>query len=171
MAQAPLILGVGNPLFGDDGFGIEAVRRLRACPELAAWEILDGGTAGIYLLPALENRSRVILIDAVNFGGAPGAVLRLRNGDIPRGLALKLSEHQVTVKEVLALLELLDTQPEEVLLVGVQPEHLRFSEPLSGAVRAALDEVCRLVVAEAESAKGAPPDAPAESLDECAIPA
>jgi hydrogenase maturation protease len=150
---------VGNPLFGDDGFGIEAVRRLRGCPELADWEILDGGTAGIYLLPALENRPRVVLLDAVNFGGAPGAILRLRNGGIPRGIALKLSEHQVTVQEVLALLELLDTKPADVLLVGVQPEHLRFSEPLSGAVRAALDEVCRLVVAEAGTSQGVCTDA------------
>ena len=166
MAEAPLIVGVGNPLFGDDGFGIEAVRRLKGRPELAGVEVLDGGTAGIYLLPALEGRSRVILIDAVNFGGAPGEIIRLRNGEIPRGLAMKLSEHQVTVKEVLALLELLEAKPDDVLLIGVQPEHLRFSEPLSGAVRAALDEVCRLVIEEAGSWKGAPADA---ILDERAV--
>lgn len=181
MARNPVVLGVGNPLFGDDGFGIEVVRRLRERGEIASVEILDGGTAGIYLLPELEDRDHVVLVDAVNFGGAPGEIIRLRNDEIPRALGLKLSEHQVTVKEVLALLELLDSRPGDVLLIGVQPAQLRFAEPLTGAVEAAIDRVCEMVVAEvrtwdqggfdARDEDGGCRIARAERLDECAVSA
>lgn len=169
MARTPVVLGVGNPLFGDDGFGIEVIRRLRQRGVLRPdVEILDGGTAGIYLLPELENRPRAIIVDAVNFGGAPGQVVRLRNGEIPSGIGLKLSEHQVTVKEVLALLELLDSKPADVLLLGVQPGQLRFAEPLSEPVRNAIDGICAEVEREAESWN---PGGNIDAVDECAIPA
>jgi hydrogenase maturation protease len=111
MAAQTLILGVGNVLFGDDAIGIEIVKRLREIfPNDVASEveIIDGGTSGLYLLPYLENRERVLIVDAVDFKGTPGQILEISGDHIPRFIGTKLSEHQVNLHEVLSLLDLLD---------------------------------------------------------------
>ena len=104
-------------------------------------EFLDGGTAGLYLLPNLEGRSHVLVVDAIDFGGRPGQVVRLRSAEIPAYRGLKLSEHQVTFHEVLALMDLMEIKPRELLFVGVQPRSTRWGDPLSREVEAAIPGV------------------------------
>jgi hydrogenase maturation protease len=136
-----LVLGIGNPLCGDDGFGVEVVRRLRAQEGPPGVEFLDGGTLGLYLLPHLEGRSHVLVVDAIDFGGPPGQVIRLRSADIPADHGLKLSEHQVTFREVLALMDLIEIKPQELLFVGVQPRSTHWGDPLSREAEAAIPGV------------------------------
>lgn len=136
-----LVLGIGNPLLGDDGFGVEVVRRLQEQKWPAFVEFLDGGTVGLSLLPHLEQRSHVLVADAIDFGGRPGQVIRLRSTDIPAYRGLKLSEHQVTFQEVLALMDLLEVRPRELLFVGVQPCSTRWGDPISREVEAAIPRV------------------------------
>ena len=91
------ILGIGNPLLGDDGFGVEVVRKLKEeigeSPDL---EIIDGGSLGIYLLPYLEDKTYLIVVDVVNFGGKPGEIVKFELNKIPGFIGLKVSEHQIT---------------------------------------------------------------------------
>jgi hydrogenase maturation protease len=136
-----LVLGIGNPLLGDDGFGVEVIRRLREQKRPPLVEFLDGGTAGLALLPNLEGRSHVLVADAIDFGGRPGQVVRLRSADIPYYRGLKLSEHQVTFHEVLALMDLMEIRPREMLFLGVQPRSTHWGDPLSGEVEAAIPGV------------------------------
>ncbi len=140
-----LVLGIGNPLLGDDGFGVEVVRRLgeRNGPPTA--EYLDGGTAGLGLLPHLEGRSHVLVVDAIDCGGRPGEVVRLSVADIPAHRGVKLSEHQVTFREVLGLMDLLEVKPRELLLIGVQPRSTRWGDPLSPEVEAAIPAVLEAI--------------------------
>jgi hydrogenase maturation protease len=159
-----LILGVGNPLFGDDGFGIEVIRRLRDL-DLPA-EVMDGGTAGIYLLPELEGRDRVLIVDAIRFDAPPGTLLRLEGAQIPKAFGLKLSEHQVTLKETLALLDLIGGTPREVVVLGVQPERLAFAEPLSEAAEKAIPMVIAAIREKVERWRR---EEPLHEPDECAV--
>lgn len=140
-----LVLGIGNPLLGDDGFGVEVIRRLREQADLPDAELLDGGAVGLYLLPHLEGRSRILVVDAINFGGQPGQVVRLQASEIPARLALKLSEHQVTFHEVLALMELMKIKPREFIFIGVQPRSNGWGESLSPEVAAAIPGVIEQV--------------------------
>lgn len=156
-----LILGVGNPMFGDDGFGVECIRRLADLPGFEEVEILDGGTSGIYLLPHFEGRSHVWIVDAVHFRGTPGTVIELPAEQVAARLNnVKLSEHQVTLNEVLALLDLLEARPPFIKLIGVQPEHMRFAGGLSDTVAARLPEVIDILRREVSHA-----------ANECAVPA
>jgi hydrogenase maturation protease len=142
MAQEPiLVLGLGNPLVGDDGLGVAFAQRYAA--ELAAddVEVMDGGTQGLYLLPHMEGRRRIIIVDAVRSGAEPGTLLRLTMDQIPLLKGLKLSQHQTTFKEVLGLLTLLDTQPEELIVLGVVPAQLDWAAPLSAIVEARLPDL------------------------------
>ncbi len=136
-----LVLGIGNPLLGDDGLGVEIVRRLRERKGPPRAEFLDGGTAGLGLLANLEGRSHVLVADAIDFGGRPGQVVRLRSTEVPAYGGLKLSEHQATFHEVLALMDLMEIKPQELLLLGVQPRRTDWGAPLSREVEAAIPVV------------------------------
>jgi len=136
-----LVLGIGNPLLGDDGFGVEVVRRLRQQQRPPCVEFLDGGALGLALLPHLEGRSHILVVDAIDCGGEPGQIVRLGAAEIPACRGLKLSEHQVTFHEVLALMDLLEIKPQELLVVGVQPRSTHWGDPLSAEVEAAIPAV------------------------------
>jgi hydrogenase maturation protease len=133
-----LVLGIGNPLMGDDGLGVEVVRRLREKRLPPPVELLDGGTAGVYLLPHLEGRTHILVVDAIDFGGQPGQVVRLHPSDIPARVGIKLSEHQVTFHEILALMDLMGFRPREFICIGAQPRSNNWGDPLSPEVEAAI---------------------------------
>jgi len=142
-----VVIGVGNPLMGDDGLGIEVLERLRIGwsfrPSL---DLLDGGTWGLNLLPHVESARRVMFIDAINIGREPGILVELEAEEIPRFLARKLSPHQIDVKEVLALAELRGTLPEELCAIGLQPESVEMSTSLSAPVAAGVDRLIERVI-------------------------
>jgi len=142
-----VVIGVGNPLMGDDGIGIAALERLShgytIRPHL---ELLDGGTWGLNLLPHVERSSHVLFIDAIDIGGEPGTVVELRGSDLPRFLAQKLSPHQIDVKEVLALAELRGTLPPELVAVGLQPESVEMRIGLSPRVTGAMGTLIGRVI-------------------------
>ncbi len=136
------ILGIGNPLLGDDGFGVEVVRKLKEkIGESPDVEIIDGGSLGIYLLPYLEDKTYLIVVDVVNFGGKPGEIVRFELSKIPAFIGLKVSEHQITFHEVIALMNLLEIKPVESILIGVQPKRNEWGAEMSDEVRDAIDEV------------------------------
>jgi len=156
MSEVPVpetvVIGVGNPLMGDDGLGIEALERLRNEwrfePHL---DLLDGGTWGLNLLPHVEAARRVLFIDAINADQEPGTLVELEREDIPRFLARKLSPHQIDVKEVLALAELRGTLPEELLAIGLQPLSVEMRASLSAVLASRLSELVERVVERLEA--------------------
>jgi len=141
-----VVIGVGNPLMGDDGLGIVAVERLAQDYSIHPHiPLLDGGTWGLNLLPHVEASARVLFIDAIDIAAEPGTLVELADAEIPRFLAQKLSPHQIDVKEVLALAELRGNVPEELLAIGLQPESVEMriglSPRVAGALGALLDRV------------------------------
>ena len=140
-----VVLGLGNMLMADDGVGLAALARLEE-----EWfiprdvELVDGGTWGMCLLPVIERADRVLILDAIDLGDPPGTLIRLEGDEIPRFLALKLSPHQVDLREVLALAELRGTLPGQVIALGIQPERVEMSAVFSPVVAARLDQLVHL---------------------------
>ena len=149
MEPAIVLLGLGNTLFGDEGLGIRALERLlerhRLPPGVAA---LDGGVLGLELLAHVEGATHLLVIDAVQTGRAPGALIRLEGGDIQAPLTLKLSMHQVGFQEVLAMSALRGTTPPRLVVWGIEPATLETSLDLSEVVAARLDALVEAVVDE-----------------------
>jgi hydrogenase maturation protease len=118
-----LVLGIGNVLWADEGFGVRAVAALNEGWRFPAGvTLMDGGTQGLYLLPHVQAARRMLVFDAVDYGLEPGTVHVVRDGDIPRGLPSgKMSLHQSSFQEVLMLAQLSGRSPERAVLVGVQP--------------------------------------------------
>jgi hydrogenase maturation protease len=147
VVKAPiLVLGVGNPLLGDEGVGPRAIeelsRRFRFSPEI---DLLDGGTAGLSLLPRILEAERLLVLDAIQAGEPPGSLLALDGKGLASGKGAKLSPHQVGLGEVLALTRFRGG-PREVVVMGVEPETLNLQIGLSPKVAAALEKLIRAAV-------------------------
>ncbi len=143
-----LVIGLGNPLMGDDGLGLAALERLgREWRVPAEVRLVDGGTWGLRLLPDIEEAGRLILIDAIEAGVPPGRLVVLERDALPRFFAHKLSPHEIGLREVLALAELRGRLPLEVVAIGVQPGAVALAPGLSPEVEAAIPPLLDAVVA------------------------
>ena len=146
-----VVIGLGNPLMGDDGIGLALLARLTEGWEVEpAATLVDGGTWGMNLLPTIEDAGRLILLDAINVGAAPGTVVELARHQIPRFLATKISPHQVDLRDVLAVAELRRTLPEDTIAIGLQPAVVALSELLTPVVQDRVDEAVAAVVGALE---------------------
>jgi len=144
-----LVLGIGNLLWADEGFGVRAVeafhRRFADDPRL---RVMDGGTQGIYLVQHIRDASILVVFDAVDYGLPPGTLKLVEGDEVPAFLGVrKMSLHQTGFQEVLAMAELAGDYPDHLLLVGVQPVELEdFGGSLRPEIHAriapALDAAC-----------------------------
>ena len=140
-----VVLGLGNMLMADDGVGLAALARLEE-----EWfiprdvELVDGGTWGMNLLPVIESADRVIILDAIDLGDPAGTLIRLEGDEIPRFLGMKLSPHQVDLREVLALAELRGTLPGRVIALGIQPARVEMATTFSPEVAGRLDQLVHM---------------------------
>ena len=145
-----LVIGLGNPLMTDDGVGLSALEQLRE-----AWDtgpdvtLVDGGTWGMNLLPLIEDTARLVLLDAIRTGQPPGTLVRLGRDELPRYFALKLSPHQIDLKEVLALTELRGTLPAETVALGLEPLDVdTMAASLSPELEARIDRLVEAAVGQ-----------------------
>ena len=133
-----LILGIGNVLWADEGFGVRAADHLHRHWELPdRVTVMDGGTQGICLLEHVERAHVLVILDAIDYGLAPGSLRLIEDDAVPSYLgAKKVSLHQTGFQEVLAMAEMLGRLPARILLVGVQPKHIEdFGGSLDPAIK------------------------------------
>jgi hydrogenase maturation protease len=147
LGYSTLVLGLGNPLMGDDGFGLAVLERMRQRSDVPrSASLVDGGTWGMNLLPEIERADRLLLLDAVNAGKRPGSIIRLERNELPRWLSLKVSPHQVDLREVLALAELRGSLPQDTIAIGVQPFRVEMHLGLSPLVASRVEDVTDLAI-------------------------
>lgn len=144
-----LILGIGNLLWADEGFGVRCVELLNSryqFPEQV--QLMDGGTQGIYLVPYVQQAECLIVFDAVDYGLSPGTLKVVRDDEVPKFMGAKrMSLHQTGFQDVLALADFTGAYPRELLLVGVQPEELDdFGGSLREPVRAQIEPALSIVL-------------------------
>ncbi|MDE2502229.1 MAG: HyaD/HybD family hydrogenase maturation endopeptidase, partial [Burkholderiales bacterium] len=145
-----VVLGIGNLLWADEGFGVRCVEALQRQWQFAhRVALVDGGTQGLYLIQHVQSARRLLIFDAIDYGLAPGTLKLVENDEVPRFMgAKKMSLHQTGFQEVLALAQFTGHYPRELLLIGCQPEELDdYGGSLRPAVRRALDDALALGVA------------------------
>jgi hydrogenase maturation protease len=141
------VIGLGNPLRGDDGIGIVLLHRLQAKrkPSWHEIEFVDGGTGGLSLVHDLARFTHVLLVDAVDFQGVPGDYHIFAASDFlgssrpPKSL----STHEPGLAEVLHLAAQLHSLPGIVKVFGVQPADMTYRSGLSSAVTEQVDGLTR----------------------------
>lgn len=134
------VIGIGNPLNGDDGIGIALIQELEKRGIPPNISIFDAGTGGMKVLHFLKDLDEVIIIDAVHFGGEPGDFVffepdEVRSMNIPKG------SHDSNLFEVLELSENLGEIPEKIIIMGVQPKNTEIGEDLSEDVENSIEDM------------------------------
>lgn len=149
MGKKIRVLGIGNILWADEGFGVRCIEALEQNyqfqPEIA---LIDGGTQGLFLLEYVTDSSHLLILDAIDYGLPPGTVKVVENDDVPRFLgAKKMSLHQTGFQEVLQVAQLTGKFPEQLVLLGCQPALLDdYGGSLTPAVKAAINPVIGLAI-------------------------
>ncbi len=144
-----LILGLGNPLQGDDGIGCRVAQELEKRELPNDVEVMDGGTPGVGLLNFFEGRKRVIIVDAAEMGIAPGEFRRFTPHEITlTGSQERFSLHRSGVADALALAHELKIELPEIIFCGVQPASVEWRDALSPQVQAAVPRVIGAILNE-----------------------
>ncbi len=146
-----MILGVGNLLFSDEGFGVRVVEELErrySFPDTVS--IVDGGVLGVSLLGVMSEADQLIVVDVIRNKGVPGDLYRLEGDAIPERIRAKNSLHQIDFLEALTLCQAMEKVPEAVIL-GVEPEDINtLSTELTATTKNRMEDVIRMVLGELE---------------------
>ena len=143
-----VVLGVGNVLLSDEGVGVHVANRLVEMDLPAGLEVVEGGTDGFGLIHVVTGADRLIVVDAVKGGGAPGSIYRFDIKDAPTYPdAFKTSVHQIGILEVIHLSELVGQTP-QTTVIGVEPKSVAMGLELSPEVQAKLPRIIELVLEE-----------------------
>jgi hydrogenase maturation protease len=149
MANTVTVLGVGNILLQDEGLGVRAAEHLSARYNLPEYvRVVDGGALGLNLLPLIEDTGSLLIVDAIAAGQAPGTLVRLEGEEIAGALALKMSMHQVGLRELLGVSDLRQTLPSRLVLWGMEPASMDWGVELSPPVAVELGSLVEKVVGE-----------------------
>ncbi len=144
-----LVLGLGNLLLQDEGIGVHVVHRLeREYRFPDGVEILDGGTSGMELMGPIANSGYLIVVDAVKSDAPPGTLVCLKGDEVPRFFSAKLSPHQVALSDILAVLRLMGEEPDNITVIGVEPETLELGTDISPTLSGKEDALVEMVVDE-----------------------
>ena len=141
-ARRPVVIvGLGNPLRMDDGIGSRVVAELEArgqVPETV--ETLDLGTAGFAVLHAIAGRRKAVFIDCAFMGKPPGSITRFKPDEVHSDkLQSRCSLHEGDLLHTLELARKLGACPEDVVILGVEPERIESGQTLSPTLESRLD--------------------------------
>ncbi|MES2390386.1 MAG: hydrogenase maturation protease [Acidobacteriota bacterium] len=129
------VLGLGNLMRTDDAAGMLAVERLRTDDRMPMGVVLiDGGTLGLDLLGRLDGITHLLALDAVDFGGEPGALRRFDGDELSR-LPTSKSVHLLGFADLMNVLRLMEAPEMTVTLMGVQPESTDWGTELTETVQ------------------------------------
>jgi hydrogenase maturation protease len=141
------ILGLGNLLLSDEGFGVHFINYLTERYEIPAHvAVLDGGTAGIMMAPFIEDADILYVIDTVARQDQPGSIHHYSDQDIQAGnIHARMSPHQVGLLDILDLCRLRETAPMQTEMITIVPENLSVAIGLTPTLEAKLPEVMAIL--------------------------
>lgn len=146
MSTRILVAGVGNVFFGDDGFGVEVVRRLAKETMPVGVRVEDYGIRGLHLaFDILEGYDTVVVVDALSRGDAPGTVFVLEPEAAAEAERPNVDAHRADPSSMLEMVEHLGGKPGHVVIVGCEPEELVERMGLSASVERGVDEALRVI--------------------------
>ena len=150
MAKDIAVLGLGNPLMADEGVGIEVLSRLMqrsdGFPDV---DFIDVGTAGFALLHLISGRSKVVIVDCCRMGLAPGSIKTFTPDDVNTVKRLThFSMHEADILQVIDLARRMEECPEEIIIVGIEPQVIEQTSSLSTVLAERLDEYVQHIVGQ-----------------------
>ncbi len=143
------ILGIGNVILRDEGFGVRVAEYLDKHYEFPeSVQIVDGGTLGIELTQYVTGTEKLLVIDSINGGAEPGTTFRFHNDDVMEHFQDKLSAHEVGIQDVLGLLTVTGHKIPDVVVIGVQPYDVEAGVELSDGMMELLPQMVEQALSE-----------------------
>lgn len=137
-----VLLGVGNILLTDEGLGVHVVKELKESFTFTpAISIIDGGTMGMELLTYMRGMKKILLVDAINGGEAPGTIYEFPHKELEQYFTEHISVHEVGMQDILRIRAIQEDPLEDAVVIGVEPESLEIGFEPSAPVQRALPEV------------------------------
>ena len=136
------ILGIGNIILSDEGFGVRVVEYLQEYfnfPDNVA--LIDGGTLGVELTQFITGTKKLLIIDSIDGGKPSGTMFHLEGDEIRTHFSEKLSAHEVGIQDVLTILELTGKPVPEVIVIGAQPFSLEAGVELTPQMKSLLPTI------------------------------
>jgi hydrogenase maturation protease len=147
---APLVLGLGNVLLGDDGAGVRVVERLRALSANAECECIDGANMSFNLLPYVQAAHAMLVVDAADLREPPGTLVLFGGAAMDEFLhgARPRTMHEIGLMDLIDMARLEACLPPQRALLCVQPGTIGWTHALSAPVAAALPAAVQLAAAQ-----------------------
>ncbi|SFW28131.1 HyaD/HybD family hydrogenase maturation endopeptidase [Selenomonas ruminantium] len=143
------ILGIGNVILRDEGFGVRVAEYLDKHYEFPeSVQIVDGGTLGIELTQYVTGTEKLLVIDSINGGAEPGTTFRFHNDDVMEHFQDKLSAHEVGIQDVLGLLTVTGHKIPDVVVIGAQPYDVEAGVELSDGMMELLPQMVEQALKE-----------------------
>jgi hydrogenase maturation protease len=151
-----LVLGIGNLLFKDEGIGIHVVEKMQTMALPPDVEVIDGGTATNIFPYLIENRDKVILIDAMKAGDSPGTIYRLSTEEFLGTRKGSRTTQESEFEDALRMTIVMKTNPKELVVIGIEPEYTgeedhRCEIGLSLSLETKIPEIIEMVMREIET--------------------
>jgi hydrogenase maturation protease len=141
------VVGVGNLLLKDEGIGVHVARALLESSLPDGVVVIDGGTSPD-VLDYLEPADKLVIIDAAEAGGPPGATYRFRPDDVTLETGEAISLHELGLLSSVKMMSLLGKAPPEVIIFGIQPKEIDWGMALSPELQKKVPEIVTAVLAE-----------------------
>ncbi len=142
-----LILGVGNRIQMDDGIGVHVIEEMKKNSLPENTELFDGGTLGYDLLGIIEGRKKIIVIDAVKGQQPSGTLYKFSPEDVSVDNNYD-SLHQLGIIEAIRLAGLQNKVPDQIVIIGVEPEIVDWGLYLTGTVKKMIPRIIEMVMDE-----------------------
>jgi hydrogenase maturation protease len=143
-----LVLALGNPIRSDDGVGLAALRCLEEDPRVpGAVDLVEGGTKGLELVSYISGMSRLLVLDAVDVGAVAGTIVCLPGTQLC-SLPGNGNVHDLALADILNALRLLGQEPQETVLLGIQPGTTELGTSLSKSVESSLPLLVEAAIAQ-----------------------
>ncbi|WP_182187867.1 HyaD/HybD family hydrogenase maturation endopeptidase [Pectinatus frisingensis] len=140
------ILGVGNILMQDDGFGVRVIERLQQMVWPENIKIIDGGTLGMVLLPYIEGTTKLLIVDAINADGRAGDFFCYKGNDVNTYFSNKISIHDLGINDLLASLKITGDPVQEIIVMGVKPAVVELGMELTDAVANEMESTVNKII-------------------------
>jgi hydrogenase maturation protease len=144
------VIGIGNLLFKDEGIGVHAIRALEALelPDCIDLELIDAGTSPNLAAILDDAIDKLVIIDAVKAGGKPGEIYRIKTEDLTFEESKEISIHELGLRQNLKMMELAGKKPEEVIIIGVEPEEIGWGTDLSPLIERKMPRIIKMILKE-----------------------
>jgi hydrogenase maturation protease len=141
------VIAVGNDLYGDDGVGNVVLRALEQIPDMVDAELIDGATDALGLIDHFSDTDHVIIVDAAQMGEKPGTVKIFSREEVKLQIKMDhLSVHGISLAETFDIAQAVDSLPEKITIIGIEPKNIGISQNLSDVVMQSIPEVVSNII-------------------------